>query len=72
MKFILLVTGIVIFCSAGAWFTLTHSLLALCAVLAGLAMIAGEAFKISMNKEMEVEKLEAEEKKLENELTKPS
>lgn len=66
MKFLVLVLGILVFVSGGAWFTLTHSVYAIGLALAGMVMAAGEVFKIAAEKELQTEQLEDEEKKLED------
>lgn len=68
MKFIILVSGIILFCAAAAYWSLYGGVLPLCWVLAGLAIIAGEGYKIAMNKELEAAAIDAAEEKLEKDM----
>lgn len=72
-KFLGMLVGIAIFIGGGMWFTLSREYVAVAVALAGLAIVAGEGFRINMDKQVEEWKLETAEKKMEHDLDdKPS
>lgn len=68
-KFIILVLGIIMFCASAGYWVIEGGYLPLCMAFGGLAVIAGEGFKIALFKELEADRLDREEAELKNDLT---